>query len=265
MNLSALRLIAITTGLATITPIQAWAGDAEVMQLLSSKQCRGCDLRRANLVHADLSGADLQGADLSGANLSQANLQGANLNQANLTAASLFGSDLSEATALEADFRGTDLREAYLESIRVSKGTLQYAHLEGARSIPTGVVDHATLHNQGVEEYGRGQYALAESKFSEAIKSAPDSIESWLSRGLSRAKLDNIEGAYADLTYAAKLAEMQGDLENSELIKKSAAITKSGLIGKSENKPLYRTASGIANALRMLAPLALKAVSRGIF
>lgn len=63
-----------------------------IKQLLTSKQCAGCDLSGthlsgANLVGANLNNANLSKADLRGANLLGANLRGANLNSANLRGA----------------------------------------------------------------------------------------------------------------------------------------------------------------------------------
>ena len=259
-----LSLLGIASGFVVWSPGLSWGGDSEVMQLLSTGKCRGCDLRRANLVHADLSGADLEGADLGGANLSQANLRQANLNQANLRGTSLFGADLSEVTALMTTFSGADLREANLEASIISNESLNGAHIEGARNIPAGAIDHARIHNQGVSEYERGQYALAENKFNEAIKIKPQAIESWLGRGFSRAKMEKTQAAVSDLSYAAQLAEASGEKSNSLLIRQLAANVESGAIGQSENKPLVKAASGVENALRSLAPLALKFLGKGM-
>ncbi len=60
-----------------------------IQQLLTTKQCQGCNLQRANLANADLKGANLAGVNLSGANLSGANLTGANIKGAILQGANL--------------------------------------------------------------------------------------------------------------------------------------------------------------------------------
>lgn len=54
-------------------------------RLISTRQCRGCDLSNANLAEADLYGSDLSSADLSFANLTNAKLTGADLSGATWT------------------------------------------------------------------------------------------------------------------------------------------------------------------------------------
>ena len=259
MNLSALRLIAITTGLTTIMPIQAWAGDAEVMQLLSSKRCRGCDLRRANLVLADLSGADLQGADLSGANLSQSVLEGANLERCNLRDSSMFGASLRHANLKDADLRNSDLREADLAGALTSSGALSQSHLNGAVNLPEGSQSAAELHNEGVSFFSAQDYTRAESYFSQAIRQDPAQVASWIARGLTRQKLGNDTGSKQDLTHASKLSGELGDPENSKRL--SAFVASMNEQSKSVNKPNRggQILGAAANALKVIAPLAMKA------
>lgn len=60
-----------------------------MQQLLTTKQCQGCNLQQSNLANVDLKGSNLAGANLSGANLSGANLTGANLKGAILRGANL--------------------------------------------------------------------------------------------------------------------------------------------------------------------------------
>ncbi|HEY9614954.1 pentapeptide repeat-containing protein [Allocoleopsis sp.] len=60
-----------------------------IQQLLTTKQCQGCNLQRANLANVNLKGANLSGADLSGANLSGTNLTGANIKGAILRGANI--------------------------------------------------------------------------------------------------------------------------------------------------------------------------------
>lgn len=61
----------------------------DIQQLLTTKQCQGCNLQQANLANVDLKGANLAGANLSGANLSGANLTGANIKGAILQGANI--------------------------------------------------------------------------------------------------------------------------------------------------------------------------------
>ena len=62
---------------------------SDMMQLLESGHCPGCQLERVDLVHGQLQGANLQGANLRDGNLSRADLRRANLRNSNLEFASL--------------------------------------------------------------------------------------------------------------------------------------------------------------------------------
>ena len=241
-----------------------WAGEREVMELLANRSCPRCDLRGANLVYADLRGANLAGADLSHANLSQAILEGANISGANLTFTSLFGANLIEANLKRAKLNGTDLREANLTGIQADREEIRQAHTEGSRNLATGFREHIDLHNQAVELFERGQYGQAEHLFSQAITVKQDSVESWLGRGMSRAKLENLPAAASDISYASELAQQSGDLKNAERLKKAADLMRQGVIGKAEKKPLFGAASSLGSVLRIIAPIALKAFSKGM-
>jgi uncharacterized protein YjbI with pentapeptide repeats len=98
-----------------------------INQLLSNRQCPGCDLERADLRGANLSNADLSGADLAQANLSNANLSGANFTAAdleevnftgaNLRGANFLGADLEAANFTNADVTGANFTAADLERV----------------------------------------------------------------------------------------------------------------------------------------------------
>ncbi|CCQ69530.1 Pentapeptide repeat [Crocosphaera watsonii WH 0402] len=52
------------------------ANPDHIQQLLSTRECQGCDLSGADLTAAHLIGVDLRDANLKGANLTEANLEG---------------------------------------------------------------------------------------------------------------------------------------------------------------------------------------------
>jgi len=82
-----------------------------------TRECKEC-----NLYRADLSGVDLSNADLSGAFLLGADLRGANLRDTDLRGADLREADLREADLFGAKLSGADLREATLCNTRIAKG-----------------------------------------------------------------------------------------------------------------------------------------------
>lgn len=79
----------------------------DVERLKATKECAGCDLRKA-----DLRGMNLAGANLEGANLLSANLEGANLEGANLEDASCEKANLNKARLGGVKLEGSNLEEA---------------------------------------------------------------------------------------------------------------------------------------------------------
>ena len=100
------------------------AADPAAVALLHSgiNDCKGCNLRGADLTNTcvkahDLSGADFDGANatlmcMSYANFSNASFRGTNLSGANLAHADLDGADLTGAETTITSFKGTDLSRA---------------------------------------------------------------------------------------------------------------------------------------------------------
>ncbi len=236
-----------------------------LLQLLSTKQCPGCLLSGADLVHADLQGANLRGAQLQGANLSQANLAGANLDGANLSHTTLWGANLQGSSLWGAVFLGTDLRQADLMGAAIEANGLQSSHLEGARNIPTTARSVAQIHNAGVAAYEKERYREAEQLFSEAISTSPASAESWAARGLTRSQQGNHELALADLNYSVLLFESRGEPEKAQQCRQisqtiqSLATTANG--GRSGNGAGIAVLEGAVQLFRLAAPLAIRALS----
>jgi uncharacterized protein YjbI with pentapeptide repeats len=104
--------VAIAVMLATSTnfvgSVQA-ENPLHVRQLLTTKECPGCDLYEANL-----GPVNLRGANLSNANMYRANLRFADLREARLVGANLFRADLRGADLTGADTFGVDFNEANL-------------------------------------------------------------------------------------------------------------------------------------------------------
>ena len=69
----------------------------QVQQLLTTKNCPGCDLHNAQIIDKNLNRADLKGANLSGAILYKTTLHDAALKGANFAGADLRGTDLNGA------------------------------------------------------------------------------------------------------------------------------------------------------------------------
>ena len=234
-----------------------------LQQLLQNGSCQGCALQDADLVHAELKGAQLRGSNLRGANLGRAQLQGADLRQsdlreavlqgANLRGADLRGANLSGADLREADLSftnlygaslrgadlrgsrlfGTDLRGADLSGAQLDVGALEQSHWQGARGVADGILNHADLHNSGVDAAQAGDWQEAERLFAAAILRKPSEPLSWVARGLSRGEQGKNDLAAKDLAHAGRLFAEQGDAVAEEISRSSIRREHLARVGES--------------------------------
>ena len=255
--------IAAPALLMLATPLLAQANEhhQSLVKLLSDRQCAGCNLQDADLVHADLRGANLRNAQLQRANLSQARLDGANLQGANLSFTSLQGAYLQGANLLGATLEGTDLRQAELSGTALSPGALSRSHWGQAKGINHQSLSYSEVHNAGVDAAQAGRFTDAERLFGEAIRLQPNAPVSWIARGLSRVEIGNAEEGARDFSYAASILINQGDLVQAELIEQIAKKTAGT---PEDSKPKGNGAgiqvmNGAAGIAQFLLPLAAKA------
>ena len=239
----------------------ALAMPSDLMQLLESGGCPGCELERVDLVHGQLQGADLQGANLRDGNLSRADLRHADLSNANLEFPSLQGANLQGSDLGGARLFGTDLRGADLRGAKLDANQLASSHSAGAEGIPPTALDYASIHNEGVRLAKSGRHPDAEKQFSQAINKRPEAAISWLARGLTRQEQGRNQEAAADLGYAAKLYKDGGadDIAKeltmaSEALKKGKPTVKGNGLGS-------KAISGAWKLMQTMAPMALKLVS----
>ncbi|HEB41492.1 MAG TPA: pentapeptide repeat-containing protein [Candidatus Dependentiae bacterium] len=103
-----LMLCSLSSILLVSNVLQAMSAIVEhnVAELLKTKSCPGCDLRKADLEKADLEKANLEKANLEKAWLEEANLSGANLKKADLSGTNFSGVKLSEADLSGANLTG---------------------------------------------------------------------------------------------------------------------------------------------------------------
>lgn len=209
-----LPLMAIA--LATLSAPAHAANLIQVQQLLSQRECLGCDLSRAGLTYADLTGANLQGSNLSLANLSQSNLARADLRDVNLAGAVLVDADLSEADLRGADLRGADLRGAFLAGANLEGAILDGAQIMGAYGLPETVASAEALHRWGLLESEAGRYELAINYFSQSLALDPENPEVYLGRSIARFRWGDHEGAYTDAKQAEAMFLAEGDTTNAQ-------------------------------------------------
>jgi tetratricopeptide (TPR) repeat protein len=182
-----------------------------LQQLMSTKECTGCDLSGSGLVRADLAGARLSGANLTRANLSRANLAGADLSGANLSGASLFGANLTGANLTGANLRGTDLREAYLVDVDFTDALVDSAYVQDAVGMPSELLSVEEVYNWGVAEAKRKNHKKAIAYFNRALSLDPEFAPAYLARAVVRAETGDTNGAIGDAEIASKLFAIENN------------------------------------------------------
>lgn len=266
MGTRCLTLIALTVAVGVTGPVQAAPkGNAAVIQLLQTQECRGCNLADADLVHAQLRDADLEGAKLQRANLSQAQLDGADLRNADLSFTSLQGASLRGTDLRGSKLLGTDLRDVDLTGARLDLNSLEESHWIRAKGLQPEAQSHAALHNAGVNAAEAERWKDAEDLFGLAIRKQPHTPESWVARGISREKLGKRELAMQDLSYASRLYGDAGSEQIAKQLKQAAASLK-----EQESKQVSGNGvgsailNGLMNTSKALLPLAMKLFAPGM-
>ena len=240
-------------------------GDAALIQLLQTQECRQCQLQDVNLVHAQLQDADLEGAKLKRANLSQARLDGANLRGADLSFTSLHGASLRGAKLQGSKLLGTDLREVDLTGATLDPNALEMAHWDGAVGLQSTMQSHAALHNAGVAATEAGRWSNAEKLFGLAILKQPDTAESWVARGITRESLGKRELAIQDFTYAGKLYSENGATDTGEQLELAAAsLQDTTTVKKDGNGAGSKILSGLLSTTQALLPMAMKLLAPAV-
>ena len=251
---------ALAIGLLGLSSAAA-AMPSDLMQLLESGDCPGCELERVDLVHGQLQGANLKEANLRDGNLSRADLRRADLRNANLEFTSLQGANLQGSDLRGARLYGTDLRGADLRGAKLDANQLASSHSEGAEGIPPTALDYASIHNEGVRLAKSGRHPDAEKQFSQAINKRPEAAISWLARGITRQEQGRNQEAAADLSYAAKLYKDAGADGLSKQLKEASEALKKGKPTVKGNGLGSKAIGGAWKLMQTMAPMALKLVA----
>jgi len=234
-------------------------GDAALIQLLQTQECRQCELADVNLVHAQLQDADLEGAKLQRANLSQAQLDGANLRSANLSFTSLHGASLRGANLQGAKVVGTDLREVDLTGATLDTNALEQAHWSGAVGLQATTQSYAALHNAGVVASESDRWSDAEELFGLAILKKPESAESWVARGIARERLGKRPLAIQDFNYASQIYAENGANKAAEQLTIAAlSLEDKANETQSGNGAGSAVLNGLLSTSQTLLPMAMK-------
>lgn len=243
------------------TPLKA-ENLAQTQQLLSTRECQGCDLREAGLVLADLSEVNLSRANLSGANLNRVNFDNANLNGANLAGAILFGANLTGADLRGADLRSADLRDAVLTGARLDGALLDGANLLGTIGLQNDIATPEQMYMWGMQEMQRGNFRGAIAYYDQALVLQPDFAHAVFARAIARLRMRDVEGAIQD----GKRAEAMYLAQLDEQSHQAAGQFVTGLeetqqaIAEREDRARRGGGSNFMGFLGGLANLALQAL-----
>ena len=256
---AAAPFLAVAMGLVLgLGPARA-VNNEQLMRLLAHRNCQGCKLQDADLVHADLRDAQLQRAQLQRANLGRAQLDGANLSGADLSFSSLLGASLRGANLRGTKLEGTDLRDADLSGAQLDTNALATSHWKGAIGVSAELSTYAALHNAGVAAALEGRLPDAEKYFNQALLKQPDAAITWLARGITRIEQAKRQEGVQDFIYAASLYEGQGAPETALELRKQAEQ-----LGKAPNKPAGGNGmggailQGTAGLVQSIAPFAAR-------
>ena len=180
-------------------------------QLLSTKQCPGCDLSGAGLVMANLPNANLSQAILTRANLSRAILSYADFSGADLRGTSFFGADLSGA-----NFKGADLRGAYLADADLTDAQLNGANLQGAIGTPAAFLKVEDVYNWGVTAAQQNNLPKAIDFFNQALALNEEFAPAYLARSIVQLQMGKTQPARADAEIASQLFAAQNNVQAFE-------------------------------------------------
>lgn len=267
-SLSFASIVAISAGISTPAAAENFE---QLRQLLSTKDCSGCELSnaglrlanlaranlsgtnlsQANLDQANLSGADLSGADLSGAILFRANLDGANLRGANLSGANLSGAYLANADLTGANLNFANFNGAILANANLTSAYLDNAMLQGAISIPNGTLQPQDYYKLAYADARAGNHRGAIAKYNQSLQLDPNFAAAYLGRGVSRLQLGDDEGTKQDWQKAEELFKLQGNGQGAEL-------SQQFIQAMEERERAGRRGGGFLGLVQSITPLLLQ-------
>lgn len=253
-NNKALAITGLTLTLFLPANIAQAENLAHTQQLLSTRQCQGCELSGVGLVLANLAGANLAGANLAGANLSRANLAGANLMGANLAGVSLYGANLTGANLTGALLNATDLRGAYMSGADLTGVDLSTSLVIGAIGLSVKNQKPEDLYRLGVAEAKAGNYRNAIDYYNQAIAQKSDLAAAYFGRSMAWADLGNYQAATVDAETARQIFVEKGSKEGEELSNQLAQTIEM------RQQPTMREpkSGGFMNALGSILPTLLQ-------
>ena len=224
--MQAILKLSLSFGLVSATLGQGWANAqsfdisqavSPYQQLLSTKECIGCNLSNVNLRGLDLSGANLENANLSNADLSSANLSRANLTGANFYLSNLSQSNLSQANLTRTNLSSANVAGASLNQASLVDSTATYADLSNVDLSDSNVQD-SNLSDANLTGANFSNATISNTNFNYSnLEQADLSTASLTSSSLETASLDGARlPAGESLSVAQSASEQEVVPDTSE-------------------------------------------------
>lgn len=236
--------------------------DSNVMKLLSTKSCIGCNLQRADLAYSDLNGCDLRGSDLTSSIIVYGDLRGCDLTGAKLNMADLSGADMSGVK-----LQDVELKEAKLSQVDLSRTNLSSTQYLSADWRDSYGFDMSTLPIGELERSSAlflkdGELSKAEYLLSIAIRQAPEKVDLLMARALIHIKRGRSDLAFNDFSLARDRFTANGDDSSAEIASDAINTIQEA---SSNSRPRgsgsgYGTA--VLNAGSKIVPLVMPIISK---
>lgn len=236
--------------------------DSNVIRLLSTKSCIGCNLQKADLAYSDLTGCDLRGSDLTSSTIVYGDLRGCDLTGAKLNMADLSGADLSGVKLKNAKLNETKLSEVDLSKTNLSPTQYLSADWKDSYGFDMSTLPIGELERSSALFLKDGELSKAEYLLSIAIRQAPEKVDLLMARALIHVKRGRSDLAVNDFSLARDRFTADGDDRSA----KTASDAINTIQDASSNSRPRGIGSGygtaVLNAGSKIVPLVMPIISK---
>jgi len=236
--------------------------DSNIIKLLSTKSCIGCNLQRAELAYSDLNGCDLRGSDLTSSTIVYGDLRGCDLTGAKLNKADLSGADMSGVKLEDAELDEAKLSQVDLTMTNISPRQYLSADWKDSYGFDLSTLPIEELEHNSALFLKDGELSKAEYLLSIAIRQAPQKVELLMARALIHVKRGRSDLAIIDFSLARDRFTADGDDSSA----KTASDAINTIQEASSNSRPRGSGSGygtaVLNAGSKIVPLVMPFISK---
>lgn len=236
--------------------------DSNVIKLLSTKSCIGCNLQSADLAYSDLNGCDLRGSDLTSSTIVYGDLRGCDLTGAKLNMADLTGADMSGVKLEDAELNEAKLSQVDLSMTNLSATQYLSADWRDSYGFDMSTLPIADLERTSALFLKDGELSKAEYLLSIAIRQAPEKVDLLMARALIHVKRGRSDLAIKDFSLARDRFTADGDDSSAKTASDAINTIQEAASNSSPrgNGSGYGTA--VLNAGRKVVPLLMPILSK---